>query len=95
MTNPAIASDTGADLDTSVTEDTSVQPIGDAIDEAAQGLFGTLDEPMRSKARYQYLVAKIRAIQGQGRDAAPSLFERLRDIEEALTDQGITPSSLI
>lgn len=70
-------------------------PIGDHIDEAAAGLFGSLEEKQRIKCRYVYASAKIEAIQGKGEEPSASLVERHDELEAELKERGIEPSSVM
>lgn len=69
--------------------------VGDAIDEAAAGLFGTLDNPLRLKCRYLYAHEKIKAIQDRDETPGESLMAKYREIEEKLIDLGCDSSTVL
>jgi len=65
-----------------------------AINEAAQKLFGRLEDPLRTQCRYAYAHAKIEARQERDQSVSPDLMERHNELEEELRQQGLDPTQI-
>lgn len=69
-------------------------PMSEATAEAAKGLLGSLDEPLRTKCRFAYVQAKIEVIQGRGESPSSSLLEKHGHLEARLKEMGHDPSAV-
>ena len=70
------------------------KPLRDATDEAAKGMLGSLDEPLRTKCRFAYLQARIEAMQKRGASPDQSLLEKHGELEGRLREMDIDPSTV-
>jgi len=70
------------------------KPLSDATDEAAKGLLGSLDEPLRTKCRFAYVQAKIESMQKRGAKPSTTLMEKHGHLEGRLKEMGLNPSAV-
>ena len=70
------------------------EPIGEHTDGWIENLGETLKPKLRLKCKFLFLHEKLKAMQQRGADIPSRYFDLYDELEDRLTDAGISPSSL-